>query len=261
VLSVTAPVLAQRFETLNGPPVQMQPYVNEPGAPEVVITTGTPAFGGLDTDMNDTSSGENGSGTGGTTGGGGSGSSEALTTMLGRSWGSQVAANAQSLGVNASAVAATCVVESGCGANVGNGSGAQGVFQMYSPAFNEGLQTALASNPGLASQIVSGSAGMNDPVTEGIAATGYLMQASQALQNAGVSNPTVIDARGYYNFGPKNGVALATADPSLTMAEAMPSVSAATFAQNGISSGETVAQWKASVSAKIGSAANQTLSN
>ena len=87
------------------------------------------------------------------------GNSTALGTMLGTSWGATAVANAQAVGVNPSALAATCVLESGCGANLGNGSGgAQGVFQMYSAAYHEGLQTALAANPALASQIVQGSA-------------------------------------------------------------------------------------------------------
>ena len=238
--------LAQQATTLDGPPVQVAPYVLEPGVPNIVIPTGTPtplATGG----------GTDGSGSGGNSSGG----SDALNTMLGTPWGAQATANAQALGVNASALAATCVLESGC-QNV-SGSGAQGVFQMFPAAYQEGLQNALAANPQLASQIVPGSAGMNDPTTEAIAASGYLMQANQALENAGISNPTVLDARGYYNFGPANGIQLAQANPSETMAEAMPNVSAATLAANGISPGETVGQWQASVASKIGSAAGQTV--
>ena len=83
-------------------------------------------------------------------------------------------------------------------------------FKCTRPAFQEGLQNALAADPSLASQIVQGSAGMNDPTTEAIAASGYLMQAAQTLQNAGISDPTVFKRRGYYNFGPANGVQLAT---------------------------------------------------
>ena len=114
--------------------------------------------------------------------------------MLGTSWGDTAIANAQAVGLNPTALAATCVMESGCGANVGGG-GAQGVFQMFPAAYQEGLQTALVANPQLASQIVQGSAGMNDPTTEAIAASGYLMQANQTLQSDGISNPTVMDAR------------------------------------------------------------------
>jgi len=251
VLNAADPVLAQQAMTLNGPPVQVQPYVSEPGVPLITITPGIlNPFAGAD-----------GVGTGSGTGDGGAGGtvadSTALSTMMGTDWGSVAIANAQSVGVNPSALAATCVLESGC-QNVST-SGAQGVFQMYPAAFNEGLQTALAANPALASQIVQGSAGMNDPTTEAIAASGYLMQAAQSLQSAGITDPSVLQVRGYYNFGPSNGIALATADPTQTMAAVMPTVSAATLAANGISPGETVAQWQSSVAAKIGNAANQSV--
>lgn len=258
ILAVAAaPCWAQQATTLNGAPVQLQPYVSEPGVPQVTVSVGTPnPFGGLDDSTTGTGSETGSTGSGGSTN---AGSSDSLTTMLGTSWGSQAAANAQALGVNPSALAATCVVESGCGANVGSGSGAQGVFQMYPAAFQEGLQNALAANPSLASQVVQGSAGMNDPTTEAIAASGYLMQANTSLANAGITNPTVLDARAYYNFGPTNGLQLAQANPSETMAAAMPNVSQATLSANGITPGETVAQWQASVSKKIGTAANQTV--
>ena len=244
---------AQVPAALNGPPVQVTPYVAEPGVPIITITPGTLA----PSSTGDTGSGTGTGGTGSSSSGGGN--SDALNTMLGTNWGNTAIANAQAVGLNPTALAATCVMESGCGANVGNGSGAQGVFQMYPAAYQEGLQTALAANPQLASQIVQGSAGMSDPTTEAIAASGYLLQANQALQNAGVSNPTVLDARGYYNFGPSNGIQLAQASPTQTMAEAMPNVSAATLAANGITSGETVAQWQASVTGKIGNAAGQSV--
>ena len=263
-LSLATPTLglAQRFETLNGPPVQMRPYVSEPGAPQVTMTTGTSAFSRLDSDP---SNGGAGTGTSGSAAGGLttgiSGSSDSLNTMLGTSWGAQAAANAQSLGVNASALAATCVVESGCGVNVGSGSGAQGVFQMYSAAYTDGLNTALAANPSLASQIVPGLAGMKDSTTEAIAASGYLMQATQALQAGGISNPTVLDARAYYQFGPTSGLQLAQASGDQSLAAAMPNVSAATLQANGLSTTETVGQWRASVASKIGNAASQTVLN
>lgn len=256
---IAVPCWAQQATTLNGAPVQLQPYVSEPGVPQVTVNVGTPnPFGGLD-GGDGAGSGSDGSDSTGGSGGGNSGSSDALTTMLGTSWGAAAAANAQAMGVNASALAATCVVESGCGANVGNGSGAQGVFQMYPAAFHEGLQTALAADPSLASQIVQGAAGMNDPTTQAIAASGYLMQANTSLQNAGVSDPTVLDARGYYNFGPQYGAQLAQADPDEPIANVLSGMSASSLAKNGITSGETVGQWRSSVSAKIGNAANQSI--
>jgi hypothetical protein len=254
IAAAALPAWGQQATTLSGAPVQLQPYVSEPGVPTVSVTVGTPnPFGGLD--------GGDGSGSGSASGpdGGNSASSDALNTMLGTSWGATAAANAQSVGLNASALAATCVLESGCVANVGTGAGAQGVFQMYPAAFQEGLQTALAANPALASQIIQGTAGMNDPTTEAIAASGYLMQANTSLQNAGVANPTVVDARGYYNFGPQYGAQLAQANPDEPIANVLSGMSASSLAANGITPGETVSQWQSSVSAKIGNAANQSI--
>jgi hypothetical protein len=253
VLNAADPVLAQQAMTLNGPPVQVQPYVSEPGVPLITISPGTPnPFAGADGDGAATGTGT-GTGDGGTSGWT-VGDSTALSTMMGTDWGSTAIANAQSVGVNPSALAATCVLESGC-QNVST-SGAQGVFQMYPAAFNEGLQTALAANPALASQIVQGSAGMNDPTTEAIAASGYLMQANQALQADNISNPTVMDARSYYEFGPTYGPAVATANSSTLMSSILP---ASFLSNNNISPSTTVAQWQASVAAKIGNAAGQAV--
>jgi len=234
-----------------GPPVQVIPYMTEPGVPSITITPGTAnPFSGA--------AGSGGDSSGGGSTGGNVGSSDALSTMMGTSWGNAAVSNATAVGVNPSALAATCVLESGCSTQSG-GSGTQGVFQMYPAAFQEGLQTALAADPSLASQVVQGSAGMNDATTEAIAASGYLMQAAQTLQNAGISEPTVLQARGYYNFGPANGVQLATASPDTLMSTVMPNLSQATLAANGVGPGETVGQWQASVSAKIGAAASQNV--
>ena len=49
VIGVAAPCWAQQATTLSGAPVQLQPYVSEPGVPTVTVTVGTPnPFGGLD---------------------------------------------------------------------------------------------------------------------------------------------------------------------------------------------------------------------
>jgi hypothetical protein len=127
---------------------------------------------------------------------------------------------------------------------------------MYPAAFQQGINAALAANPSLASQIVQGAAGMNDPVTEAVAASGYLMQANQLLQTYGIANPTVMDARAYYQFGPTYGPQVAQASPSMTMSSLLP---ASWLSQNGISPTETVAEWQASVQNKIGNAAGQTV--
>jgi hypothetical protein len=261
-------VFGQVPQSLNGAPVQVQPYVPEPGVPLITITPGTPFPIGAGTGSGGNGTEIGGEGTGNTssvTGGGGVGesgsenvgSSTALAAMLGTAWGAAAVANAQTVGVNASALAATCVLESGC-QNVG-GSGAQGVFQMYPAAFNEGLQTALAANPSLASQIVQGDAGRMDPATEAIATSGYLIQAVQNLQGAGIADPTVLQVRGYYNFGPAYGAQLAQASDSEPIASVLYGRSQSALAQNGIRQGETVGQWRATVSSKIGNAANQSV--
>jgi len=255
------PAFGQVPVTLNGPPVQVRPYVPEPGLPEITIPQGTPNPFPSDP----TSSGPSGDGSGDGSGGGGSSggggivaSSDALSTMLGTPWGAAAVANAQALGVNPSALAATCVVESNC-QNVGGSGTIAGAFQMSASTYTAMINAALAQNPGIASQIVPGLAGQMDPATESIAAAEYLSQAAQALQNAGISDPTVLQARGYYNFGPQSGVLLAQASDSAPIAEVLSSYSASTLAKNGITPGETVGQWRASVSSKIGNAAGQSI--
>jgi hypothetical protein len=99
----------------------------------------------------------------------------------------------------------------------------------------------------------------SESATEAIAASGYLMEANENLSSAGISDPSVIDARGYYNFGPAYGAQLALADPSEPIANVLNGMSQSALAQNGISPGETVGQWQASVTSKIGSAANQSI--
>ena len=230
-------------------PIQVTPYASEPGVPTVTITSSSNPLGG---DGDPTTGGGTTTGTGTSSS---AGSSDALNTLLAQSWGATAVSEAEAVGVNPSALAATCVAESGC-TNAGTNGTATGAFQMQPAAFQDGLATALAADPALASQIVQGSAGQSDPTTEAIAASGYLMQANSALTNAGVSNPSVLDARGYYNFGPQAGVELAKASDSDLMSDY---ISSAAMSGNNISANETVAQWRSSVSSKIGNAASQSL--
>ncbi len=185
-------------------------------------------------------------------------SDDVLTKMTRTSWGNTAVGNATAVGVNPYAVAATCVLASDCAAAQG-GSATQDVFEMYPASFQQGLQTALAADPSLASQIVQGVDGMSDPTTEAIAASGYLIQAARTLQNAGIAEPTILQARGYFLFGPADGVRLANATPDTPMSSAMPDMSAAALAANGVVPGETVAQWEAFVTGRIGTAATQSL--
>lgn len=184
---------------------------------------------------------------------------DALQSMYSQSWGYAAAQNASALGVNPDALAATCVVESGC-RNVytaNSNSSITGAFQMSNGTYNEALQKALASNPSLASTITNtGISGQQDPATQAVAAAQYLKDAATTLQNAGISNPTALDARAYYNFGPTAGQAIARATDDTPMSEF---VSASHMASNGISSNETVGQWRANVASKMGSAASSPI--
>jgi hypothetical protein len=232
-------------QTLTGVPQQIIPEATEVGLPPFTMQAGTVSIGGSTT------------GTSGTSGAGTSTDSSALDTMLGTSWGASAEQSAEALGVNATAVAATCVLESGCQNVAGTGS-ITGAFQMTTATFQSSLAAALAQDPALVADIVPGTAGQSDPATEAIAAAEYLKQGAQSLENDGVADPTVLDVRSYYNFGP-SGAAIATADGSATMASVLSTTSAATLASNGITLGETVAQWRTSVSNKIGSAATASI--
>lgn len=186
--------------------------------------------------------------------------SDSLQTLYSRAWGYQAADNASSIGVNPAALAATCQVESGC-QNVytatGSGHTITGAFQMSNGTYSAEMSKALAANPGLASTITSGTAGQQDPATQAVAAAQYLKDAATSLQSAGVSNPTALDTRGYYNFGPASGKAIATASDDTPMASVLNSYSSTQLQQNGISAGETVGQWRQETADKMGTGANQ----
>ena len=236
--------------TMNGVPEQVIPAVPEVGLGSFSMPTGTTSIGSDSTSSTGAGSGDTSSGV--------SLSGSSYDTMMSQSWGALAASNAQTLGVNPVAVAATCVVESGC-SNSDTSGDIRGAFQMMGSTYTSSLSAALAAHPELASSTVSGLAGQNDPATQSIAAAQYLKQAAQSMQAAGISNPTVLDVRGSYNFGPTNGNAIAQADGSTLMSNVLQNLSSSTLAANGISSTTTVQQWRDNVSAKIGSAASQSV--
>jgi hypothetical protein len=140
-------------QTLTGVPQQIIPEATEVGLPPFTMQAGTVSIGGSTT------------GTSGTSGAGTSTDSSALDTMLGTSWGASAEQSAEALGVNATAVAATCVLESGCQNVAGTGS-ITGAFQMTTATFQSSLAAALAQDPALVADIVPGTAGQSDPATE-----------------------------------------------------------------------------------------------
>ncbi|MCR0984164.1 hypothetical protein [Roseomonas populi] len=235
---------------MSGVPEQVIPRVMEIGLGSFTIVPDpgvvNPGTGG--------GSGSTGD-TGGTTE---AGASIALDTMTSRSWGTSASEAATSVGVNPSALAATCMVESNC-QNVAARPGSQirGAFQMYDPTYEAGLTQAVRYNPNLAGTIQRGIDGSMDPANQAISAAATLRTEAAKLQAAGVSNPTVLDVRGGYNFGTGYTISLAQAADNQPMSEVLRSYSAAQLTANGIGSTTTVGQWRAAVAAKMGDAAYQ----
>lgn len=233
-----------------GPPALPVPVFQETGLPSFTMPMGTSSLVPPPT------------GGGGRGGGGGSyGGTPVDDVMLGRSWGALASQNATALGVNPTAIAATCVLESGCQnlAAVGGGT-VSGAYQMTNNTYLADIQKALAQNPSMAGTIDTSLAGKMDPANQAIAAAQDLKNAAIALQNANIPNPTVLDVRGYYNFGAAVGPQLASSSDGASMREILaPYYSAAQMASNGISPTTTVGEWRQGVANKIGSAATQSV--
>jgi len=240
----------------NGLPVQVHPTFSEPGLPAFSFPVGGSSSAGGSSSSVD---GSGGSSSGGSSGGS-VGSGDAYNTMMAQDWGSQAADAAAAMGVSATALAATCAMESNC-QNVGaaSGSSAAGAFQMINSTYIADISGAVAYDPGIAGSIVSGLAGQMDPATEAYAASYELRSDALLLQSKNISDPTVLDARAVYQFGAGAGPAVATANDSANIA-ALTGLSAASLAANGLTSSSTVGDWRATVVAKLGSAtANQTV--
>ena len=250
-LAASGPVRADPVpETMNGVPLLPIPTFEEVGLPPFTMPTGT-----LST-VPDAPTTPGGSGTGVEASGDGA-DSVAMTTMMSQSWGEAASQNAQAVGVTPVSVAATCIMESGCNANPASNGTISGTFQMRDDTFTSMINSALARNPNLAANIVPGLAGKLDPATQSIAAAEYQRQGAVALQAANVPNPTVLDVRGYYNFGPGNASGIALAQNSAVMSDIVP-LTAQQYRANGIVPGvTTIGQWRASVTAKVGQAAAQ----
>jgi len=245
----------------SGLPVQVIPKYQETG-----ITFSFPA-GGITSSGGTGGTGEpSGTGSaGGDTAGGvaGTGGSDnggsAYNTMMAQSWGTAAENAAMAMGVNPSALAATCVMESGCqNTPAGSGGSASGAFQMINSTYTADIAAAVALDPSIADSITSGLDGKMDPATEAYAAAYEIMNDAQTLQNAGVTDPTVLDTRAIYQFGQGAGTQVATADPSENL-ESIVNLSPASMAANGITSTTTVGQWQQTIANKLGASANQVV--
>jgi len=162
--------------------------------------------------------------------------------------------------VSATALAATCAMESNC-QNVGASGGgtASGAFQMINSTYTADINGAVAYDPAISGSIVSGLAGQMDPTTEAYAASYELRTDALALENQGISDPTVLQARAMYQFGGTYGPGVASAPDSANIAQ-LTGLSAASLAPNGLTTSSTVGQWRQTIINKLGSAtANQTV--
>jgi hypothetical protein len=230
-------------QTVVGLPEQVIPSILEKGAPTVVFVsptvTSSPGFSET-----------------GVAARAGADDAGVLDKMEAQSWGQQASSNAEAVGISAVALASTCVLESGCASSTGSNGSISGTFQMLDSTYKTMLAHAGASNPALSSVIVSGAAGKLDPANQSIAAAQYMKEGALALQSPSIPNPTVLDVRGYYNFGPANAAAIAGAPDGSLMSSAVPNLTADQMVANGIKpASTTVGQWRAGIVSKIGSAA------
>ena len=251
----------------NGLPTTVVPVFQETGAPQFSYPAGSTSLGsgtgGGTGGTGDTSGSTVGdtSGTGGAVvgSGGSDNGGSAYNTMMAQSWGTAAESAATAMGVNPTALAATCVMESGCQNTPAGGTGsASGAFQMINSTYTADIAGAVALDPSIADSITTGLAGKMDPGTEAYAAAYELMNDAQVLQNNGIANPTVLDTRAIYQFGQASGIEVANANPSANL-ESLVNLSPANMAANGITATTTVGQWQATIANKLGSAANQVV--
>jgi hypothetical protein len=256
VLSTQAANADPQVVLPNGLPVQVKPTYSEPGLPAFSFPTGGGSLLGGSTGSVATG---NGGGDGSTSAGAGS-SGDAYNAMMSQSWGSAAANAAGAMGVSATALAATCVMESNC-QNVGasRGGSASGAFQMINSTYTADINGALAYDPAISGGIVSGLAGQMDPTTEAYAASYELRTDALALENQGISDPTVLQTRAMYQFGAGAGPGVASAPDSANIAQ-LTGLSAASLAANGLTTSSTVGDWRQTIINKLGSAtANQSV--
>ena len=237
-----------------GPPQLPIPMFQETGLPDFTMPVGRPT---LPSAGDPGSGGSPGGGEPG--GGGGGGGTSADAVLQERSWGALASQNVSAMGVNPTAIAAACVIESGCqSVNARPGGTVSGAYQMTDSTYSADIRQALAQNPSLTGYIDTSLAGKMDPANQAIAAAQDLKNAASSLQATGITNPTFLDTRGYYNFGPTVGGQLAAASDSQSMSSILSSYySQAQMAANGVGPSTTVGQWRQGIINKVGAAATQ----
>jgi len=246
----------------SGLPVQVTPTYPEIGVTfsfPTGDTTSSGGAGGTGDTSGSTAGDTSGSGTSVAGAGGSDSGGSAYNTMMAQSWGTAAENAAMAMGVNPTALAATCVMESGCqNTPAGSTGSASGAFQMINSTYTADIAAAVAIDPTISDSITPGLSGKMDPGTEAYAAAYELMNDAQVLQNNGIASPTVLDTRAIYQFGQASGILVANAGPTDNL-EALVNLSPQNMAANGITSTTTVGQWQATIANKLGATANQVV--
>ena len=245
-LALVDAAVAQQAQSLNGPPVQVIPYASEPGVPTITINPGTPnpfPTGG-------------GSGTGGS-GGGNTGDSSALTTLTRNIVG--IAGGPERRGSRRQSVR--------FGGDVRAGERVQPAVRRRRcagcvPDVPRGVSGRVGGRAGgKSSACISDRSRLcrNERSDNRGDSGSWLPDAGEpAAAERRYFKPYSVGSGSYYNFGPicgRSDSTRASGWPHTPVPVFKPFVMAA----NGISPGETVGQWQAAVSAKIGNAAGQTV--
>jgi hypothetical protein len=194
--------------------------------------------------------GSAGTGTGSTSSGTSSsaGSGSAYDELMATSYGAQAAQDAAAAGINVDAMAAIAQAESNLqNVPTANGSSSAtgpwqlttGTFMQYSNENNLGYTPADMTNPADNAQVAS-----------------YVMAsyANSVSQETGAP-ATVLQTYGAWVYGPNAGGQIAAANASAPLSEY---VSAQALANNNMT-GWTVGQFYSNISARLGSAANETV--
>ena len=162
--------------------------------------------------------------------------------------------------MSATALAATCAMESNC-QNVGasGGGSASGAFQMINSTYTADINGAVAYDPAFqeaSCRVLLGRWTRRRRLMR------RRMSCGRRVIFAGttrISDPTVLQARAVYQFGGNVGLDVAAAKDSDNIAQ-ITGLSAASLAANGLTTSSTVGQWRQTIINKLGSeTANQSV--
>lgn len=170
-----------------------------------------------------------------------------LDLLASREWGDAAFAAADRAGITRESMASACYVESNCTDVAARPRGTiEGPWQVKASTGE-----AAAARAGLSGYDNS------DPAQQAAAAAEEMRSIGTRLQNAGIQ-PTALNVRAGYQFGPGYAVALNTASPDTPMSAVLTSYGPDVLKANGVAN-MTVGQWRASVANRLGAGANTSI--